>query len=270
MKLSLAELLESHVRRAQLPVSRIADLAGIPRQTLFNWLNGRNPRWHARLPADLARLGQVLKLDDDELEELLFAGGCACSRDADAPETNNMDTFCLPHGWIRAGSHPDEFAMGLDPQLAYRESPAGTLRSKRAASVKGFGTLMQSFRADRFRGRRVRFAAFTRCAGISEGWAGMWMRVDGTRQGNSLSFDNMQNRPLKGDMDWQQHAVVLDVPEESTGIALGLLLGGSGQVWIAGATFEVVGPECATTDLHAAMPHEPQNLGFDEAESAGG
>jgi hypothetical protein len=40
-------------------------------------------------------------------------------------------------------------------------------------------------------------------------------------------FDNMDDRPIKGDSEWQQYAVVLDVPSEATALAYGILLSGA-------------------------------------------
>jgi hypothetical protein len=262
MELSLAELLAGYVKRAQLPVSRIADMAGLPRQTLFNWMNGRSPRWHSRLPQDLTRLGKVLDLNAEELERLLFAAGCACSRDHDQGDVMDNGTFQIPEGWILAGSHPRDFAMGIDPSETFKGRCA-TLRAKKAGAPEGFGTLMQSFLPDSYRGRRVRFSGWTRSAGLNEGWAGLWMRVDGgAGSSRPLAFDNMQNRPIKGDSNWTEHAIVLDVAETSTNIALGILHGGSGQVWLGSCTYGVVGLDCSTTSLNDGAPREPRNLGF--------
>lgn len=41
---------------------------------------------------------------------------------------------------------------------------------------------------------------------------GLWFRVDGTT-GKSLSFDNMQDRAVKGTTEWARYEIVLDVPE---------------------------------------------------------
>lgn len=59
-----------------------------------------------------------------------------------------------------------------------------------------YATVMQQFSADRFLGKRVRFAAFVKAQDV-DGWAGLWMRLDG-RFGVTLKLDNMQNRPIRG------------------------------------------------------------------------
>jgi hypothetical protein len=102
------------------------------------------------------------------------------------------------------------------------------LRSK-ALEAEGFGTLMQTFKAEEYRNKRLRLSAMVKVESI-ENWAGLWMRVDGPPR-QVLSFDNMQSRPIQGSSDWQPYEIVLDVPEESLDIAFGLLL--NGRVLIA-------------------------------------
>jgi AraC family transcriptional regulator len=119
--------------------------------------------------------------------------------------------------------------------------------------------LMQNFKSHRYRGKRVRFSAVVKSENISS-WAGLWMRVDGDK-GEILRFDNMEKRSIKGTTDWGRHHVVLDVPEESTGIFFGILLDGTGQVWLSGVQFEEA-PNEPTTD--SVERDEPGNLDFSE------
>jgi len=80
-----------------------------------------------------------------------------------------------------------------------------------------------------------------------------------------VAFDNMQDRAIKGTTDWRLYEVVLDVPEDATGIASGILLTGAGEVWLNGARFEVVGPDVAVTgSKNAKTPDKPVNLDFAE------
>jgi hypothetical protein len=81
-------------------------------------------------------------------------------------------------------------------------------------------------------------------------WAGLWMRVDKGK--DSMAFDNMHNRPIKGTTAWQNYEGVLDVPPDATAISLGILLEGTGAVWLDRVSVEVVGPE------------GPVNLGFEK------
>lgn len=89
----------------------------------------------------------------------------------------------------------------------------------------------------------------------------MWMRVD--KGSTSVAFDNMHDRPIKGATGWQPYAVVLDVPEDATGIYFGVLLNGPGPVWLSSVKFEVVAFDVPTTATSATQrPTEPMNLDF--------
>ena len=113
-------------------------------------------------------------------------------------------------------------------------------------------------------------SAFIKTADVEQS-AGLWMRVDGP-DGDALSFDNMQDRPVLGTRDWRQYQVVLDIPKSSDSIAFGVLLGGKGQVWLDDIAFKAVGQDTPITgtDLEA-LPPAPMNLDFDlSAESTGG
>lgn len=106
---------------------------------------------------------------------------------------------------------------------------------------------MQQIRAERYLGKRIRLSAYIKSEGVDE-WAGLWMRIDGY-DGVMPSFDNMKNRPITGKTDWSRYEIVLDVPQTAAMVAFGLLLVGKGQVWLDDAVLEVVGNDCATTDL---------------------
>jgi hypothetical protein len=123
---------------------------------------------------------------------------------------------------------------------------------------------MQQISASDYLGKRVRLRAWVRSQDV-EAWAGMWMRVD--KDQTMLAFDNMQNRPIKGTQSWRQCEVVLDVPNDATGIFFGVLLSGPGEIWINDVSFEVVGKEVpVTSQLPQAhtLPARPTNLKFTE------
>ena len=168
--------------------------------------------------------------------------------------------------WFMAGSEPQDYELGIDTKAARNGKNSGYLKAK-GAEPRGFGTMMQMFKANDYLNKRMRFSAYVKSEGI-EAWAGLWMRIDGLGQ-RPLGFDNMQNRPIKGTTDWQKYDVVLDVPPESINIAFGILLEGKGQAWLSDVQFEEVGPDVPTTSLegHGELPDTPGNLDFAEDEA---
>lgn len=168
----------------------------------------------------------------------------------------------LPRGWHLAGSRPSHYQASL-PGAALGQSSTLRLSAREAPTPpEGFGTVMQTFRADSYRGRRLRFSAAVRGDDVTD-WAGLWMRVDGAERGRPLGFDNMHERPVRGTGSWERHAVVLDVPTEAVRVAIGILLNGPGAVWLTDPRVEVVGPDVPVTGqgpLPSELPEHPVNL----------
>jgi len=173
----------------------------------------------------------------------------------------------MPPGWFLAGLAPHHYEVALDPKSECDGARAAYMKS-RVKEPAGYGTFMQGFRADDYRGKRVRYSAVVRTEDV-EGWAGLFMRVDGRDVAHPLAFDNMQTRALVGTTPCQRHEVVLDVPREAKFIWLGLMLSGAGNAWIGGVRFDVVDESVASTDLlggvlgsGAFIVDGPANLGF--------
>jgi hypothetical protein len=166
----------------------------------------------------------------------------------------------LPAGWIKAGSHPAEYDMGVDTANRH-EGRAIAFVKGTATEFHGFGTLMQMATPGEYRGKRVRFSAYVKSEKVQSGWAGLWFRIDGAKSGEVLGFDNMQQRPLKGTTDWKRVDIVLDVPENAAALAYGILLAGDGQVWMDDLKFEVVKPDVPVSGVTSSPP---RNLNFEK------
>jgi hypothetical protein len=123
---------------------------------------------------------------------------------------------------------------------------------------------MQSISAADYAGKRVRLRAWVKSEDVAD-WAGVWMRLD--KEQTMVAFDNMQDRPIKGTQSWKMYDVVLDVPQNSTGISFGILLSGTGEVWLNDVVFESVTnevPATATLPHSQERPNNPVNLKFTE------
>lgn len=164
-------------------------------------------------------------------------------------------------GWYLAGNHPEQYEHGIVPGETFNGKRVARLHCT-SSEPDGFGTVMQMIAATEYRGRRVRFSGVLRPQQV-DGWAGLWMRVDGPIKGVPLAFDNMQGRPLKDTTDWERHAVVLDVADQAEAIGFGVLLAGKGTVQVADFGFEVVSTDIPTTGPQTYAPH-PQNLDLSE------
>jgi hypothetical protein len=166
----------------------------------------------------------------------------------------------VPKGGSLAGSKPADYESSIDLEAEYNHHASVLLQAKKPA-VDGFGTLMQQFRADGYQGKRVRFSGSVK-AGALQDWAGLWMRVvKGTQM---VAFDNMHDRPITGANGWQNYEVVLDMLQDATGIAFGILLKGSGTVCLNHPQLAAAGNDIPTTgpDLNS-VTDGPTNLDFE-------
>ncbi|MBL7962160.1 hypothetical protein JNL27_18180, partial [bacterium] len=120
------------------------------------------------------------------------------------------DQSTMPEGWHAAGSKPNDYDMGKDLKVAHSGSSCAFVRSNQP-TIQGFGTMMQTFKADMYFGKRVRMTGFIKTEDVKT-WSSMWMRVDDkANPTQSLAFDNMGNRSIKGTTDWTKCEIVLDV-----------------------------------------------------------
>ena len=146
-----------------------------------------------------------------------------------------------------AGDRPSDYAVVRTGELINGKHVMrlGSIVDK----ADGFGTVMQAISATHYRGQRIWLSVSLRGSHI-EGWAGLWLRVDGRIRGHA--FDNMQNRALTGTTKWTDASVVLDVDDDANTIAFGVLLRGTGSVDVYGIRFETVTADVPTTDVTTA------------------
>ncbi|MCR2807894.1 AraC family transcriptional regulator [Paenibacillus sp. SCIV0701] len=179
-------------------------------------------------------------------------------------EMENMSEQGKVKGWILSGSDPSHYEMGIDRETVHMGKVSGYLRSVSATSETQFATMMQQFKADKYKGERIKLSAFIQAEKVGH-FAGLWMRVDNAA-GDTLQFDNMSDRPIQGTLPWNLYSIVLDVPAASESISFGVLLTGQGKVWMDGFTFETVDKRTPSTNMQIGgeLRDEPENLSFEE------
>ena len=170
-------------------------------------------------------------------------------------------TTQTPPGWYLAGSVRTAYVAGTDPNVTMRGNPSGYLKSTKRR-IDGFGTLMQDIAPDKYAGGRIRVSCHLKTLNVSA-WAGLWVRVDRGRDVSPIAFDNMEDRGIKGTTDWTECVIVLDVGKRASNIAFGVLLSGTGTVWIDRLQFETVDESVPVTSP-PAHPEAPRNLDFAE------
>lgn len=169
------------------------------------------------------------------------------------------------NGWIMTGTDPQKYQMSIDYETYHTGTRSATIKSVANEFEAGdFITMMQQFNSRNFLSKRVRLSGFIKTRDVSA-WCGLWMRLDNA-VGSALKLDNMQTRPIAGTTEWNHYSCVLDVPENAAIINIGVLMFGSGQVWLDNISFQEVDRNTPTTDFtpEEIFPDYPQNLSFEE------
>lgn len=140
-------------------------------------------------------------------------------------ELKNYSTS-LPKYWFVGGK-------GFSYLLDSIEKHAGkySLKMEKTADLNGdFGVYTGTLPIETYAGKSVEYRGWIKTKGVKNGYAGLWLRVDG-ENGATLGFDNMEDRGLKGDNNWTQVSIKMDVNKDAKNINFGGLFPGEGTVW---------------------------------------
>jgi hypothetical protein len=162
-------------------------------------------------------------------------------------------------GWLLGGSEPTSYQISIVDDLSLKKKVA-TLKSTNLVTKNKFGTIMQTFSAKNYLEKEIRLTGWIKTKDVDD-WAGMWMRVDGKKK-YSLSFDNMENREIKGTTGWTKYHIDLYVPKTSNTISFGVLLSGTGEVWINAFHFGKNDLRDIKEKTTKKFPLEPTNINF--------
>ncbi len=147
-----------------------------------------------------------------------------------APAPRPGVTTKAPTGWHKNGAKPESYTVGVDTVETWGGMPSAYVESHTPEVKEGFGGMMQSISAENYVGKRVKLSGWIKTKDANEGGGRLWLRIDGQERGQTLGFDNMNNRPVKGTSDWQEASVVLDVPSGATALAYGFFVQGGGKM----------------------------------------
>lgn len=138
-------------------------------------------------------------------------------------------TRTIPKGWVVTGHNEGKYNFGSTGDVQHNDKRSAFIKSK-TDTAEGFGTLTQGIRAVKYRGKKVTLSAWLKTEDV-DGWTGIWLRVDGDASANvgPLEFENMYQRPVKGDTDWNKYEITLPVAEQAHAIVFGFMLCGSGK-----------------------------------------
>lgn len=138
-----------------------------------------------------------------------------------------------PLHWSTGGKG---YEITVTDKAAYRGSRS--LQIQRTESGR-FGVATQTLKADSLDATRLRLSGYIKTQDTEEGYAGLWVRVDGPE--SMLALKNMEGRGATGTTPWTRHKIEVRVPKEAERILFGALMPGSGTAWFDSLELEQLG-----------------------------
>lgn len=147
---------------------------------------------------------------------------------------SNLDFEDGKTGWEfnQAVGTSDQIEVGLDNQAVHSGRFSGALKVKTAGQRPN--AIMQSFKAEAYRGQRVRLSAYLKMEDVT---GDAIMQV--SARGRYADFASSGTGLLRGTRDWQRYELLYDVPEDADTLSIDII-SGSGQLWVDDVQFEIV------------------------------
>jgi hypothetical protein len=184
----------------------------------------------------------------------------------------------VPVGWFFRTEVPEDYKVGVDHNTVHSGKGSGFIQYTVHPLVvhprRGPSYLLQAFKADKYKGHRVRIIAYSKGEKLSEG-SFLWVALEGGDRVQRQSVA-MAPAPMKRTTDWSKYECVLDVPSSMSVMAVGVGLAGRGTIWLDDVRIEVVGTDTPTVGIQGKGPWSlkdfklgeplevPMNLGFEQ------
>lgn len=170
----------------------------------------------------------------------------------------------IPGGWYASGSSSADYKVGSD--VSRRPAGSGMTSGYIKAEVmnpSSSAALTQAINADHFRGHRVRLTGYVRRGGV-DGTARLFLRVEGKGLQHAVDYAGVTvfvpARESEDGHGWIKQAIVVDIPESSTGVRVGLVNTGAAEAWLDDVKFETVGATVALTGSVISAPASLRTL----------
>jgi hypothetical protein len=137
-----------------------------------------------------------------------------------------------PPGWFNSDGFVGDVSTAYEIRVVPRPdggSGACVLFQNPRATQEEFGSLMQRFLALDLASKTIRLEGEIKTKNVAQ-WAGLWLRADDDN-GNRLSFENMENRPIRGTTSWTKYVIQFPLPSRTIWLNYGIVLVGRGMMW---------------------------------------
>lgn len=134
-----------------------------------------------------------------------------------------------------------DFVSRHDPEYApaVREASTRVATTRPASSGPTFGLASASLPGTLAAGRKIRLSGYIRSEDVTDGYAGLWCRVDGAS--GMIALDNMNERGAAGTTEWKLYEINMTVDAAAKGVVFGALMPGKGAAWFDDLSLEIDG-----------------------------
>ncbi|QXP60730.1 S41 family peptidase [Olleya sp. HaHaR_3_96] len=154
-------------------------------------------------------------------------------------------------GWSSIGN--EDYNIVYDTTISQNGTASASLEGN--GKLEEYKALTYSIPAD-FGGKKIKLTGYLKTENVTEGWAGLWMRID-----PDVSLDDMASRKVQGTNDWKKYEIELETNRRATTISFGGLLVGTGKIWVDNFNITVDGKP-----LHQA-PEKEFDKEFDKGSN---
>ncbi len=137
----------------------------------------------------------------------------------------------FPEGWVVFGNGNGKvFSDGGERQ-------EGKYAAVIESSEKGGFKALAYTLPDNYEGKTITFSGYIKTENVSDGFAGLWMRID-----PDVGFENMKEHGIQGTTQWKKYEITLQLfPKQTDKIVFGALLSGKGKMWVDNLTVKIDG-----------------------------
>lgn len=132
----------------------------------------------------------------------------------------------LPAGWWAPTDNG--YTVTADSLVKHHGRYALRIQSA-SAKAGGFGVASVKLPVN-FQGKTMTLTGFLKTENVQNGYAGLWLRIDGSQ--GALHLDNMSKQNVHGTTGWQVYSITLPLDEAAESVVLGGLLPGTGTMWL--------------------------------------
>ena len=197
---------------------------------------------------------------------------------AQTASENNKDTLnfgfekvsagkMLPDNWHVMSRNLKQYHVSIDSQSAHSGSRSVFISSVDTALKPIFAGVGYTLPA-RYVGKKITVSAWMRSEDMQGSLALMLGIYDA--DGNTLKFENLQNKKIKGSKDWKQYSVTLPFSSTAQTLHIGPLLIGKGKLWIDDVELLIDGVAVQKADLRSDFnPNPPRTPRYGSLAASG-